>query len=281
MSKIFVFGSTGFIGGALVEKLDIYDIDYVTVGRRECDINLSLEDNDFSNLLNVVSGDDYFVFLTSISSPDVCNNETEFAYNINVVYTIKLIRELIDKNVKVVFSSTDLVYGSCDSMVDESTTVSPFGIYANMKHKVESTFSGNKFFKSVRLSYVMGPGDKFTSMLLDCAASGELVEIYNGFERNVVALSDVTEGIMQLVSKWDSFPFGVINFAGPVCISRFDVVQHFKQIKCCKLECAQVNAPESFWDARPKRLNMTSTIFTKLLGKEAKTVEQNLTTWCK
>ncbi|MFA7311704.1 MAG: SDR family oxidoreductase [Shewanella sp.] len=279
MSRVFVLGSTGFIGQALMIKLYEQGFKFASVGIRNSDVYLELG-KEHSNLLTAVESGDIVIFLAAISSPDFCKNQLQHARMVNVTATSSLIENLTDKGVRVIFSSTDLVFGLCTGVVVDNSIVAPFGEYGMMKADVESSFLKNPLVKVVRFSYVMGPGDKYTQMLLGANQSSQSVEVFDGFERNVVALSDVTDGICNLIRYWDTISNRVINFSGPECVSRWQLTLAFSRQFCPTLNCTLTDAPNGFWSARPKRIEMTSSVFSELLLRTPKSVCENLLTWC-
>ena len=109
MSKIYILGSTGFIGAQLLSHLKkFYKDNVVTVGRKACDVYADLN-NDYSELVNLVTKDDFVIFLSSISSPDICNKQPIMAYKVNVKSSIDLINKLTEKETRVIFSSTEYI----------------------------------------------------------------------------------------------------------------------------------------------------------------------------
>ena len=133
----------------------------------------------------------------------------------------------------------------------------------------------------MRFSYVLGEGDKFTSMLCAAADHGETVSVFDGFERNIVVLDDVLEGIKNLIEDWHTVSSSIINFAGPNLVSRATLTSLFKSLVNQELEFKVDEAPEGFWNARPKTINMTSDSFSALLGREPTTVEAKFKNWRK
>lgn len=279
MSCVFVLGSSGFIGSSLMTKLQDKGIVTTSVGIENSDIYLELG-KCHDNLLDVVKKDDFVIFLAAISAPDICKNQKEFAESINVTATSDLISKLTEKGIRVIFSSTDVVFGLVEHAVNDESDISPFGEYGEMKAKVEKYFADNPLVKVIRFSYVMGPGDKYTDMLIHSSQSNDSVEVFDGFKRNVVALSDVTDGIYQLIKKWSLVPQGFINFSGPECVSRWQLTLAFSEKFCPDLKCSLIDAPQGFWAARPKKIEMTSSAFPELLGRKAKNINENITTWC-
>lgn len=120
MTKVFILGSNGYIGNNLMESL-CDNIEVITVGRSNADIYINLESDDFQSLLNKVEFKDTVIFLSAISSPDECNNNYNYSYKINVKNTISLISLLLAKNVRVMFSSSDAVFGATQNLCDENS----------------------------------------------------------------------------------------------------------------------------------------------------------------
>jgi len=278
MNNVFVLGSSGYIGKALVSKLSSHHIPVTTVGRKGTDIIFDLATNVGAFISEVKEGD-IIIFLAAISSPDICEKDKEYAQSINVKGTEKVISELIDKRAKVLFSSSDVVFGEGVGAMGDHDQLCPFGEYGRMKAYIEKKFSASPLFKVIRFSYVMGPGDKYTDLLLNFSKNKKKLDVFEGFERNVVAVSDVTSGIIKLIKNWNLIDQGAINFSGPECISRWGITKLFSEKFCCNMQLELVDAPTGFWNSRPKRIETNNVIFTKLLGRPAKSIQNNLLNW--
>ena len=279
MSKIFVLGSSGFIGKQLYNYLQVkYSGDVMSSGRNNCDVNVDLA-KDFSELVYIAEVNDVVVLLSSISSPDICKNQPSLANKVNVDATIELIEKLTAKGVKVIFTSTDVVFGKSMTLVTDSSNLNPFGDYGDMKARVERVVQSNKLVKVVRFSYVLGKGDKYTSMMDESNNNGEKLEVFDGFERNVIVIDDVIDGIYKLIVNWDRINFSSINFCGEELISRIAMTQLYQEIVSPYLKFESIEAPLGFWNARPKKIEIRSNIFSTLLGRKPKTVEYKFKHW--
>lgn len=277
MSKVYIFGSSGFIGTSLYKYLELRDIDVLTVGRTQCHVYADLE-GDFDDFLQLVEPGDTVVLLAAVSSPDICSKNFGYAYRVNVLGTNNLIDMLTKKQVKVIFSSSDVVFGAYDSPVSENSKLAPIGEYGKMKAEVENAVETNPLVKIIRFSYVMGPGDKYTNMLLK---SKGIVSVFEGFNRNVVALADVLLGIYSIIKKWDNLICDKFNFSGTENVSRWELTELFVNKYCPCVQIILEPAPLGFWEARPKDIQLLNHNFIDLIEHRPRTVLQNIDKWNK
>ncbi|AIN14626.1 NAD-dependent epimerase/dehydratase [Yersinia pseudotuberculosis] len=267
MTKVFILGSNGYIGNNLMESL-CDNIEVITVGRSNADIYINLESDDFQSLLNKVEFKDTVIFLSAISSPDECNNNYNYSYKINVKNTISLISLLLAKNVRVMFSSSDAVFGATQNLCDENSEKKPFGKYGEMKSEVEDYFTLEDDFFVVRFSYVLGRNDKFSMMIKEFYEQGKILDVFDGFERNVISINDVTAGIKNIICDWDSIKTRIVNFSGNELVSRQDIVNALVKEKYLNLKYKFTAAPESFWVGRPKKIHTKSNYLESILNRK-------------
>ena len=107
------------------------------------------------------------------------------------------------KGCKVLFLSSDAVYGNVEHGFEESQPINPLGAYAEMKAIVEKRFEGNPTFKVLRLSYNFFKDDRFTKYLRQCAESGVEAEVFDPLTRAVVHRDDTVDAILSIAAKWD------------------------------------------------------------------------------
>ena len=232
---------------------------------------LRLDSPDEFDFECIGSGD--VVFLTAaISSPDVCVREHARAWGINVIGTSEYINRFIGRGARVVFFSSDTVYGERDDKFCEGAVCNPSGEYAVMKNEVEKRFLGNPLFKVVRLSYVFSKTDKFTRYLSGCALRGEVAELFHPFRRAIVHRDDVVEGALALAQRWESFSQEIFNFGGPEVLSRIDFARCLKRIALPNLEFRIIEPEKVFFENRPRVIAMASNILPDLLGRPSRTL---------
>ena len=199
--KYFVIGGRGYVGVKLFSS-----IPHGVVGFRTATSDLTgffrlrLETTqDFADL-PIADGD--VVFLTAaISAPDICAREYEWAWSANVTGTAAFVSSAIDRGARVVFFSSDTVYGEREEEFDEKAACNPAGEYAEMKCEVEQRFSVNASFKAIRLSYVFSRDDKFSCYLTGCAERNEEADLFHPFFRAIVHRDDVVEGALALAAR--------------------------------------------------------------------------------
>ena len=270
--KIMTVGATGYLGNALLSKANIYCSACGTSTTGTSGFLQLLLDSP-SDFDYRIIGPDSVVFLTAaLSSPDICANEHDRAWAVNVTGTSEFITKVMARGGRVVFFSSDTVYGERSDAVDEASEINPAGEYAEMKHEVEKRFLGNPLFKSIRLSYVFSREDKFTKYLIGCEERGEEADLFHPFYRAIVHRDDVVDGALTLADRWDEFPQQVINFGGPEVLSRIDFAECLKSAGIPSLRFKVTEPEEAFFKNRPKIIAMTSPILSNLLGRPARSL---------
>lgn len=234
--NVGVVGSTSYIASYLIKHLrTLSDINVTTIGRTLEDdwfLDLNQADNmDMEKLRNL----DYLIFAAAISSPDKCKNEFEQCWKINVTETKKVIRQALKRNCKVIFFSSDAVFGKNETEIfsEKSATVADTA-YGQMKKAIEDEFRDEELFKAIRLSYVVSANDKFTKYCKSCISSGEVAEVFHPFYRSCITLSDVIQAIEWLLYNWNQFKSWNLNLAGNELVSRVrmaDEISRFEKEK--------------------------------------------------
>ena len=258
MSKIFVLGASGYVGGALADFLAKEGREVVRMGRAGCDIIADLrfpEDIPY----DILQRDDFVIVAAAISSPDACKNEFDSCWKVNVTGTGRFIERCIEGGAKVLFLSSDAVYASDPGVVyDEDSDVDPIYPYGKMKAAIERKFISNSAFKALRLSYVFSADDRFTKYLMQCAEKEEAVEVFHPYERNCVSLLDVERAISWTLSNWSCFDSGVLNLAGTELVSRALFTTAFSDVLGAGLRYEIIEPPSGFYDSRPSTTCMSS-----------------------
>lgn len=259
--KIAIVGSSGYIAKHLMDVIaaELPECDVVKIDKtNEADLKLQLTDPsafDYDSLSNV----DYVIFTAAISSPDQCSENFDYCWSVNVTGTCHFIQETLKRGVRVLFFSSDAVFGDIPGMVyDEKSETMAYTAYGKMKKAVEDRFLSCKGFKCIRLSYVVSSNDKFISYCIKCIENGQVADIFHPFYRNCITVADVCTSIMWLMKNWEDFPSFVLNLAGIELVSRVRMADELNRHLGNKLEYTISFPGEGFYNNRPKTTQMRS-----------------------
>lgn len=267
MKKI-VIGATGYIGNSLFKRASESSRVCGTSSRKDGSgfVYLSLNEPEFF-IAEHIARDDVVFVTAAISSPDICEREPERAWSVNVTGTSTLIQGAIERGARVIFFSSDAVYGAKAERFDEQSVCNPIGKYAEMKHEVERRFSASRAFKTIRISYVFSRDDKFTRYLVGCVRSRDEADLFDPFHRAVIYRDDVIAGALALSDAWEQTPEQVINFGGPQVLSRIDFAECLRGVHLRDLRFRVSRPNEEFFNSRPPVIAMASPILERLLGR--------------
>ena len=258
--NIAIVGSSGYIAGYLLKRFEnVLKIDQTP----EADAHLNLAEAkkfDYSAL----NGIDYVIFTAAISSPDMCADEFEKCWKINVAGTEYFINEAINQGCRVLFFSSDAVFGDIPGEIyTELSETQAQTSYGRMKKAVEDRFKDEPNFKAIRLSYVVSNNDRFVSYCRKCIDTGETADIFHPFYRNCITVSDVVNTAEWLISHWDSFEPHVLNVAGSELVSRVRIADELNRLYDNKLKYVITSPGEDFYKNRPKITQMASLYLNK------------------
>lgn len=272
--NFFVVGASGYIGGSLLENAGkICHARGTSSGNSASLLRLRLDEPDEFDYGAIQSNDVVFL-AAAISAPDVCAREFERAWAVNVTGTSKFIIKVMDQGGRVIFFSSDTVYGEKAGEFNESFACNPSGEYALMKHEVEKQFFGNPLFKAIRLSYVFSRHDKFTKYLAGCARGDTEAEIFHPFYRAIIHREDVVQGALALAQRWDEFSQTAFNFGGPEVLSRIEFAEILRDTTFPSLRFRVREPDAEFFKNRPRVIQMSSPVLSALLGRHAHTVQE-------
>ena len=220
---------------------------------------------------------DTVAFCAAISEPSVCSDQFEIALRVNVTSTGDFIYEALKRGCKVIFLSSDAVYGNVLGEFDEEETVDPLGVYAEMKALVEKRFLEYPLFKVLRLSYNFFKDDRFTTYLKNCVEEEATAELFDPFSRSVVHRDDTVDAIISLYNNWEVCEENVINCGGPETLSRVQFADILKKSVFPKLKTKVTTPGDKFYNDRPAIVSMRSNLLEQVLGRPARSIEDAAT----
>ena len=192
----------------------------------------------------------------------------------NVESTGEFIQGAIDLGCKVLFLSSDTVYGDVETGFDESHPINPKGAYAEMKSIVEKRFEGNPNFKSFRCSLNFYKDDRFTQYLKTCAANNVEADIFDPLTRAIVHRDDTVDAILAVANDWNLAEGQYTNCGGPQVLSRAQIAETMKKVALPNLRFKVSRPPSKFYTDRPAFIEMKSPNLKRILGRSPVTFEE-------
>lgn len=265
--KMMVVGSDGFVGTAIGSrsrfKDNVIGVSPVPVqGEWPLDLRKP-EEFDYSALPDNCT----IVFVAAISSPDYCTSKHQEASEINVVGSGFFIARALARGCRVIFFSSDVVFGRSSGPIDEDSPMQPLGAYGEMKAAIEERFLGNSGFKVLRPSYIVSVKDKFSSYLLGCAKAGRPAEVFHPLLRSALHLDDVVAAVDSLHENWALHHHPAVNLCGPRLVSRKELAGILRAASGLEIDYKVVEAPPGFFESRPPLIEMKSLHLEGLLGR--------------
>ena len=276
--KSLVIGKNGLIARKIAEKIyqkqkNQSDFLFTSSNKVSLDkktIFLDLNNpNDFD--YSIVKKFSNIIMLGGISSPDECENNPKKTKEINYYGTKFFIEKCLKLNAKVLFFSTDLVYGNSKSVFNEDSIVNPECNYSFWKNNIEKTFINNNNFKVFRLSYVLSIEDKFLTYLHNCRLNNSIAEVFHPFYRNVIFIDDVIDATFNAFNSWE-ITNQINNVCGNESISRKDIAESILSGGQIKV----IDPGEAFWKIRPKIIHVESIYLKDILKKKLTSFDETI-----
>ena len=141
--KVLMLGGTGLLGSEF-KKIS----DFILSGS---EIDITVESELYSKL-NIINPDIILLAAAKTKSVDIDNNPID-TINTNIVGVANVTKYCIDKNIRLVYISTDYVYDSKSDNHQEYEPINPFNFYAWTKIGGECSVRGHKNSLIIRTSF--------------------------------------------------------------------------------------------------------------------------------
>lgn len=266
--KYIIVGKSGYIAQRFLQEVKGNHLCTSSSPYSKNTVNLDLA-NPSSFDYSLISPGDITLLLGAVSKPDICRNQPEYASRINVTGTIEFIDRVCSRSGRVVFFSSDTVYGNRETPASEKDEADPFGPYAEMKYEVEQHCKNNDSVRIFRLSYVFSRQDSFTRFLTDCVREGNTADVFTDLKRNVVYIKDVIDSIESLAAGWNKETSQIYNIAGKKCIPRSQLADLIKANGLTGLKLSYSRPDEKFFHSRPRTIALSNMRMESLLGRIA------------
>lgn len=218
MKTIWIVGSSGHMGSALLELIDCKRYEIITTDRDEVDIANEEQVDTYMR----INRPDVIINCAGLSDRETCEKNVDEAYRINAVGVRNLAQSAEGIQAKLIQISTDDVFSDMsDRPYNEFDKVSPDSIYGKSKLAGEDMLS--KFmtrYVIIRSSWLYGTGHDFLDEVVANVGKVKSMKV----SRNVYAVPTSTAELAKVVTQFiDGDHFGLYHAVctGEAC-SRFD-----------------------------------------------------------
>jgi dTDP-4-dehydrorhamnose reductase len=227
--KVLITGANGMLGSALCRIY--YDQHEVHALHRDegcftnCSADYSLDlinTRKVEELFNLIKPD-LVIHCAGLTNVDTCEKEPGQAYDLNVAVTENIARFCSDKT-KMVYISTDQVYGKADDHSETNRNLQPVNQYGKTKlqgeQKVEELCNNyiivrtNIFGWNVKHGRVSSAEWIYNSLI-----NGDRITLFTDYTFSPIYTNSLGEAILDLV-KMDYN--GVINIGSSIPCSKYD-----------------------------------------------------------
>lgn len=175
---------------------------------------------------------DVVVHTAAITSVQLCEQDRELAYSVNVEGTKNVLEASAEVGAKFIYISTDLVYSGDGSFFTEDTPPEPKSYYAQTKLEAEEIVKTYDNYIILRLALMYGWGNVFTNSFSDWLhtelRAKRKVKVFVDQFRTPIYAVDAVMAIDELISK--DVKNEIFNLGGSERISRYDFALKFADV---------------------------------------------------
>lgn len=227
--KLLITGASGFLGWHVAQQAQS-DWEVVGIGRsRSSDLpgvtSVQLDLTDFATLKALFHDvqPDAVIHLAAVSSPNVCQQEPEASYQLNVTASCNLAGLCADASIPCAFTSTDLVFDGLHAPYCENDPVAPVNAYGEQKVLAEQGMLARYPAVAVcRMPLMFGEvpphATSFLQPFIHMLREERELRLFVDEFRTPVSGKTAAKGLLLALQKVQ----GVIHLGGKERISRYE-----------------------------------------------------------
>jgi dTDP-4-dehydrorhamnose reductase len=241
MRKLLVTGISSFLGKELAlfpqeewKITGLYhkkEVEYPNINCFSCDITNEEKLIQIFNKIQPVA----VIHLAALSNPNFCELHPEASFKVNVEASAQFSKLCEEKQIPLVFTSTDLVFDGENAPYVETDILKPIMVYG--KHKAEAEkqiLQLNHKAIIARLPVIFGNGG-FMENWVKTLKEGRTVSAFTDEYRSMISATSAIEGLFLLLNQKAR---GIWNLGGKESISRYDFA--IKMVKAFNLPFEKV-----------------------------------------
>ncbi len=214
----------------------------------------------------------------SITNIDQCEIDKESAKKTNVLSTISIVESIIDKDIKLVYISTDAVYDGVKGDFSENDSVNPLSYYGRLKYEAELEVSkkGNSLiFRTNIFGWNIQDKESLGEWVLDKLKVNENVNGFKDVYFSSIYTLEFARVIDIAIQKDLS---GVYNCGSADTCSKYEFAQKIaKLFKLNENLIFPISIDEfNFKAKRGKRLNLNIEKLQQKLDYKLPTIDQSI-----
>lgn len=233
MKRIFLTGSTGFLGSHLLKDVPT-DVKLYCGLRTSSNapgihnILLELKDSDLIPETLDRINPDIVIHVAAISSEAACVRDPHIAYQVNVGSVLAMQQWCQHNNRRFIFTSTDLIFDGRKGNYSEVDVARPTMAYGCLKAEAESLVRqvDDHLILRLPLLFGIGYGDRKGGLyqFMRSVSDGQSIYLFEDEFRTPVYVKDVAEFIWKIA---DADITGTFHLGGHERISRLELGQLF------------------------------------------------------
>lgn len=274
--RILLTGAAGMAGRYIAEQLSasghvVIPIDVAQAGgiigadlANESDVSRVIEEH----------APDLVLHLAAITSLNYCENNKAASRRSNFETTRALVEVCADKRLRLIFFSSDYVFGAEDRLWREHDAPCPTTQYGKDKAASETMIlRGLQDFAIVRTAQIYGlPGD-FVGLVYDALLSGDHFKAYS----NLVNCPTWVGDLHAMVDAIVAFGYrGIFHCVGPEASSRYDFALAVAAAFSLDTDLIHPEALDFSKDIRPSAVRLDGTSTYKTLRVSPGRLQDNL-----
>lgn len=220
--KILLTGATGLIGREIVFFLEKkgHTLIPVDIIASESVLQADLRDNEIVNDLISLNSPDLVIHLAAIKNIKFCEQNKEEAELSNVGITRGLVAVCKERNIRLIYFSTDYVYGAYDRFWVESDLVCPTTQYGKSKAISEAVIQKElSDYAIVRTAQLYGFKGDFISLVLQTLNAGKEFLAIDNLVNCPTWIGDLLQMLDEIIEERHQ---GIFHCIGPEAVSRYE-----------------------------------------------------------
>ncbi len=286
--RLLITGLNGFVAGSIVaharKKWEVHGVDVSETIGLPADIyahQLDLTDKEKVAILFHQIKPDSVIHTAAVANIDVCENNKELAWKINVEITQTIAELCKEAGIRMIVCSTDTVFDGKQGYYTEKDKPHAVNYYAETKieaEKIVLTASAKNIVARLSLVMglpVMGKGNSFLADTIEKLKKGESVKFPENEIRTPIDVVTLGSALTELAGS--SFS-GIVHLSGNTRINRYKMAIQIAETLGFPAELIISTDSNAMTGRapRPNDASMNNSVATKILQTPMRSLSEGL-----